>query len=93
MTDNRTEKKRVKRRINGDHALKIESGIPLPREGPPWGAISGALGKLKVGDSVLLPFYTRTDQLGSIRAIMQRRANMRLTTKAVDGGVRVWRIA
>lgn len=75
-------------------ALKIERGIPIPpTANAANGHITELLCALKIGESILLPMYTRSDQLGSIRANVQARARSRLVTRVVKGGVRVWRFA
>lgn len=75
--------------------LKIEDGIPLPagRGSGKYGHISDTLRKLQVGQSVLLPMFTKCEQLGSIRQLVQAHINGKLTTRVVKGGVRVWRIS
>ena len=73
--------------------LKIERGVPLSHPNPYAGTVSATLCKLKVGESVLLPMYSSTEQLGSIRKNVQDKTGMRLTTRKVEGGIRVWRFA
>ncbi len=71
-------------------AFKIEDGIPVPRK---HGAITEVLCKLEVGQSVLFTHFKKPEQLGSIRQIVQRSMGIRLTTRTVPEGVRVWRVS
>lgn len=84
-----------KRSANGAMELKIEDDIPMPTRytlGGKSGVITEAIGKLKVGQSVLLPQFTRPAQFGGVRAYCQGKYQIRLASRAVEGGVRVWRI-
>jgi hypothetical protein len=70
--------------------LAVETGIPIPRSasGPkglyPWR-------DLKVGDSFFIPNCKE-----SVRGSLSqgaKRFNIKIATRTVEGGVRVWRIA
>jgi hypothetical protein len=65
-------------------AIVIERGIPLPRrmhEKYPLGA-------MKVGDSFVYP--DRAARNGIFASAVSR--GIKIATRAVDGGLRVWRI-
>lgn len=85
----------AKKQKNGSNApLKIENGIPVPlgyRSGK-YGEITETLCKLQVGQSVLIPYFSKPAQLGGVRAIVQARMQIKLTTRTVEDGVRVWRV-
>lgn len=72
---------------------KIEDNIPIPRGRGVYGQITEVLGKLEIGQSVLFPQYDKCEQLGGIRAAVQGRLNIRIVTRKVEGGVRVWRVS
>lgn len=50
------------------------------------------LGKLEVGDSFLLPAAAKS-AIGSAMKVHKDATGMQLTTRRVDGGIRVWRVA
>jgi len=72
-------------------AIVIEKGVPLPATGTgrpsiyPWR-------KMDIGDSFFIPGTTTKKFAGQAgRAAI--RTGRRFSTRTVDGGVRVWRIA
>lgn len=76
----------------GNGTFKIEKGVPIPKRQ------SSRLGKSKypyqamnVGDSILLPHFTRTSQLGGTLDVWKRATGWAFESRSVKGGVRVWR--
>lgn len=82
-------------KTNGE--LKIEKGIPIPapvnkRVLRPPTPFTAALGALRVGESFLIKGRAAASVRTSMRTWARRHApTSRFTTRAVDGGVRVWR--
>ena len=68
----------------------IEKGIPIPPHGNsrtskyPWA-------DLCVGDSFFVP-GVKTDAMAGSKANATKKYNAKYSMRAVDGGVRVWRI-
>jgi len=77
--------KRATKNANG--AITVESGIPAPasRTKYPWDA-------MKVGESFFVPGKS-TNQLGGLLTARARADGRKYTSRTVDGGTRVWRIA
>jgi hypothetical protein len=54
-------------------------------------------GKLNVGDSFLIPetsnIRNRADRVKSAACYFGKRNNVKLATRVVEGGIRVWRTA
>jgi len=80
---------------------KIEHGIPIPEsrmaritekreKKPPTGKNAQLLAKMQVGDSFLAPLEEVQDALNKFY-VPANRMGMRIATRKVDGGVRVWR--
>ena len=67
--------------------IKIEKGIPIPERAGRKG-VGVVLKKLEVGESVFFPGRTSSGTSGSIGYLRP----MRFTMRAVDGGLRIWRI-
>lgn len=68
--------------------IKVESGIPMP---------SRSTGKypLKVmikGDSFFIPADVTTNYLQANLFSSAKRAGIKISTRSVDGGLRVWRV-
>ena len=76
--------------MNGE--IKIETGIPMPpglgQRGRsrkyPWR-------EMKVGDSFLVPGVTR--QKWRSAPAGEKATGFKFATRAVEGGIRVWRVA
>ncbi|GJH00244.1 hypothetical protein [Paraburkholderia terrae] len=80
--------------------FKIEKGIPAPCT--PENLRTGRkllypFAEMKVGDSFLVPetedIRNRADRVKSAASTYSRKHSIRLATKIVEGGVRVWRLA
>ena len=77
----------------------IEDNIPLPpakrgRFGEKGSGLDGALTRLQVGQSILVPNKSQKHVSASARVCARRMADGRkFATRVVDGGVRVWRVA
>jgi uncharacterized protein (DUF2249 family) len=71
--------------------LKIETGIPAPTER--YNLLYGFLDGLKVGESVLITQQVNRKSLRACITYRTQRYNKRFVTRAVDGTVRVWRVA
>lgn len=71
--------------IMSDPYIKIDIGVPLPdvRIRYPWK-------QLNIGDSFFV--HSKTD-MNAAASQASKRLGMRFTCRAVDGGIRVWRIA
>ena len=71
--------------------VQIDKNVPLPGRRQPmdWTPL---LGKLEVGDSFLLPAAAKS-AIGSAVKVHKDATGMQLTTRTVDGGIRVWRVA
>lgn len=71
--------------------ITIEKGIPIPNDGRgripkyPWN-------EMEVGDSFFAAGMT-TKELGSSLVGARKRTGKNFTSRTVEGGVRVWRIA
>jgi hypothetical protein len=73
--------------------FKIEKDIPLP----PRKSSSGRTAKypwrwMEVGDSFLVPGLERASQFSGRAGKTARTLGIKIATRKVDGGVRVWRI-
>lgn len=71
--------------------FKIEKGIPVPshRGAPskyPWE-------QMEVGDSFFVPAEDTTKNFGSLARTSGKRMGAKFTSRKLDGGWRVWRIA
>lgn len=82
---------------NGNSTIKVERGIPVPKRSRrgkpryPWD-------KMRVGDSFLVECpkneaIKAQNTVSSCGAAWARKHGGQFTTRAVDGGVRVWRIS
>ena len=78
-----------------EHEIKIESGIPMPRQNRRGaGYWQGIIREMEVGDSVLIP----EDRVSKRTAIVysgcwnRRFKPMRFSGRTIEGGVRIWRI-
>ena len=83
----------MKTRRNEMVDLKIETGIPAPRE-----RVHGRFGivlEMRPGESVLFPpgSYVSYSSLSQSMTYYRRRYGLRLAMRTVPGGVRVWRLA
>lgn len=84
-----------------DHAIKIESGVPLPRrewgDGVPLAELKPSakwaplLARLNVGDSFL--YGPENNHAGSVIWRAAHRLGIKVTTRKTKGGWRCWRIA
>lgn len=68
--------------------IVIEKGVPLPNSN---GEIKLALLKLERGDSFFLPNLTISGRTALYR--LAKHYEVKVMTRVVDGGVRVWRIS
>ena len=71
--------------------IKIEHGMPIPADGRrrpiyPFDAMT-------VGDSFFVPNKKPTDISGAVHYAQRKHPGWRFARRAVDGGVRVWRVA
>lgn len=66
--------------------VKIDKNIPVPQSGReyPWK-------QLEVGDSFLVP-DTTAKKFGGTVWQARKRTGYKFVTRAVEGGVRVWRV-
>ncbi len=73
--------------MNITNKFKIETGLPMPIRGKyPWR-------QMNVGDSFFVP-NINGNVMGTLIASAHRRlSGARFSQRAVDGGVRIWRIA
>ena len=72
--------------------MKIEKGIPIPtaRGNGPFGGFTDTLRKMKRGESV---FFDKSNVSYARNAhAIARQAGVKVATRTVDGGLRVWRI-
>lgn len=69
--------------------MKIENGIPVPQKKSD--SLLGLLRRMEVGDSVLAPKSDYARRVGYQVQVIEK--GKRFTTRAVDGGLRIWRIA
>lgn len=65
--------------------VSIDKGIPMP-EG--WSKFGNTIREMEVGDSVLLTDQRDVSNLQS----SAKRIGLRMTSRKVEGGWRVWRI-
>ena len=70
--------------------IKIEKNVPLPLSTK--GGSKYPFLRMDVGDSVLLADLT-ISRVGSVTGHARRVAGFKFTSRTVEGGVRVWRIA
>lgn len=80
-----TERGREKTTMDG---FRIEKGIPLPQAKRDM--LQEALRALKVGDSFLCPSDVKSPTQRAHSAA--RFLGIKVATRTVDGGVRVWRV-
>lgn len=71
--------------------MKIEKNIPIPAAAH-RGARIWPFADMQVGDSVLIPME-RAKPARSAATTLGKRRGFRFVTRAVDGGLRVWRSA
>jgi hypothetical protein len=74
--------------MNKVELYHIDAGIPIPSKESKY----SVLGRLKVGESVLFN-VPRSASLSPAIHRIQLKDGKRFTRKAVEGGVRVWRVA
>lgn len=77
--------------------MKIENGVPIPpsRQGAGMTASKGygrGVRSLQPGQSILLPITAKAAQTYMMRA-RRRIPTARYTSRTVEGGVRIWRLA
>jgi hypothetical protein len=77
--------------------IEIESGIPLPSE-PRGRKIKYPIAALQVGQSFLVacaPEDSRKQikSVGSLCGLHTKKTGHRFTSRTVEGGIRVWRLA
>jgi hypothetical protein len=68
--------------------LSIDKGIPMPEERSGWGKFGNTIREMEVGDSVLV---TEQRDVPNLQA-SAKRIGLRMTSRKVEGGWRVWRI-
>lgn len=68
--------------------IQIDKDIPIPSNNDEY---REALSKMEVGDSFFLPNLTVSGRTTLYR--IAKQFNAEFTTRAVDGGTRVWRRA
>jgi hypothetical protein len=77
------------------NGIKIEKGIPLPNGISPLGRrgprAKHPIRDMSVGDSFLLKSWSEVERITILTAA--RRNQVKVATRTVDGGLRVWRIA
>jgi len=73
-------------------ALKIDKHVPIPKGGK-WKVL---LSRLEIGDSVFIPVKENTDKgLAALRTRLwnaKEASDIHITTRAEEGGIRVWRL-
>jgi len=69
-------------------SLQIEKDIPLITARP-FDGLRQVIAKMEVNDSVLVPGFTRRDKFHHLLRLPDKK----FTSRKVEGGVRVWRIA
>jgi hypothetical protein len=73
-------------------ALKIDKHVPVPKGGK-WKVL---LSRLEIGDSVFVPVKENTNKgLAALRTRLwnaKETSDIQITTRAEEGGIRVWRI-
>jgi hypothetical protein len=70
---------------------EIEHNIPVPRKQERIYPFH----QMKKGDSFFIPTKSKTEQQSKRRAAIAsaRKLKMKITSRAMDSGVRIWRIA
>jgi hypothetical protein len=71
--------------------FKIEKKIPITRTVTPGAPAKYPWRVMQVGDSFFVPNIKSPTLAGSSNAAA-KRLNMKFTVRAVEGGVRVWRV-
>lgn len=69
---------------------KIEKGIPIPSTGKT--GMTETLRAMEVGDSVLFSQYKIPSEIGGAITVRLKAEGKMFIRRAVEGGVRVWRI-
>ena len=73
-------------------ALKIDKHVPVPKGGK-WKVL---LSRLELGDSVFIPVKENNEKgLSALRTRLwnaKEASDIQITTRAEEGGVRIWRI-
>ena len=64
--------------------IRVDKGVPLPWHRYPWD-------EMEVGDSFFVPDKTPAS-ISSPRLHAERSLGIKTISRAVDGGVRVWRV-
>lgn len=67
--------------------LLIEKGVPIPKRAG-WSKYSKAIREMEVGDSV---FVTEQKEVCNLQSTSYR-LGIRMSSRKVDGGWRLWRI-
>ena len=68
--------------------ISIDKGIPMPERRSGWGKFGNTVREMEVGDSVLV---TERGDVPNLQA-SARRIGLRMTSRKVEGGWRVWRV-
>lgn len=72
----------------------IERGVPISPSGTgqrPWRRRQVPWRQMEVGDSIFFPYKDRALQMRAHLAATGVKHGIRLISREVDGGVRVWR--
>ena len=75
---------------------EIEKGVPIPvkKSGAGMGPFSQTAEALDVGDSFVCDYVAKCSTAqGLLQHIRRKHPKRSFTTRKVEGGVRVWRIA
>jgi hypothetical protein len=84
-----------------DNLYKVEANVPLPSvpRGAPSAPIKYPWGGMNIGDSFFVPLLNKTaiNLRGAINIDLkkfqaQSGKKIKVTTRAVDNGIRIWRI-
>lgn len=72
---------------------KIEKNVPIPVKCTRVTVYP--FDQMKEGDSFLIPTKTEKEAMSKRRsvAVRAKKKNIKVTTRAVQGGIRVWRVA
>ena len=72
---------------------KIEKNIPVPCASNKGGLLKYPWPEMEVGDHIFVPGKKTGDIMAASRGWSKRNApGWKFTARAVDGGVRIWRI-
>ncbi len=67
--------------------MKIDKNIDIPE----YKNTTYPFGELEIGDSFLVDTVTKTSQFSSFVSYARLKTGKKFVTRAVEGGVRVWR--